>query len=80
MAVYPFYVSAKSSSRRSEIKGGARSKAGSMTTTIYQRDNSSITKPIKVEQYSMYNSDGELELHSDIYLDGNKIGEKVTKY
>lgn len=48
MSVYPFYISADAYGRRTPICGGTRNKDGDITTTIYQRDEGSITEPFKI--------------------------------
>lgn len=47
MAVQPFYVKAKSSTRKEEVGVGVRSKDGSMTTHIYQRNEVKFLKPLR---------------------------------
>ena len=84
MAVYPFYVEADSSSRKSLIAGGVRAKNGEMTTAIYQRDNGAITTPYKVYQHSFseMRDDGKehLVLETQIIFQGDVIHTHRTDY
>lgn len=84
MAVYPFYVRANSSTRKSPIEGGVRAKNGYMTTAIYQRDNGAITTPYKVHQLSFYEmrEDGKehLVLETQIIYLGEVIHRHLTDY
>lgn len=85
MAVYPFYISTDADGRSTPIACGTRRKDGDMTTTIYQRDNGSITEPFEIRQYStedLNEETGEWEhhLHTDVYYQGEVIKSHVTKY
>ena len=84
MAVYPFYVEANSSSRKSLIAGGVRAKDDEMTTAIYQRDNGAITTPYKVYQHSFseMRDDGKehLVLETQIIFQGDVIHTHITDY
>lgn len=79
MSVYPFYVSATSSTRRSDIKGGTRNKDGSMTIHVYQRDRGSITEPYTLEQRSVYR-DGKHYLVTEVRYDNKVIHSHETEY
>ena len=85
MAVYPFYVDVKSSTRKTNVGVGCRAKAGDMTTSVYQRGEGRITTPYKVYQYSE-EIDGELYLTTEIkYKDPETeryevIHKHITKY
>ena len=84
MAVYPFYVKADSSSRKSLIAGGVRSKRGHMTTSIYQRDEGAITTPYEISQYSILDTrdDGKehIVLVTEVSYLGNVIPTHITNY
>ena len=84
MAVYPFYVEADSSSRKSLIAGGVRAKDGYMTTSIYQRENGAITTPYKVYQHSFseMRDDGKehLVLETQVIFQGDVIHSHRTDY
>ena len=84
MAIYPFYVEADSSSRKSLIAGGVRAKDGEMTTAIYQRDNGAITTPYKVYQHSFseMRDDGKehLVLETQVIFQGDVIHTHRTDY
>ena len=85
MAVYPFYVDVKSSTRKTSVGVGCRAKEGDMTTSVYQRDDGRITTPYKVYQYSE-RIDGELYLITEIkYKDQETdryevIHKHITQY
>ena len=85
MAVYPFYVDVKSSTRKTSVGVGCRAKEGDMTTSVYQRDDGRITTPYKVYQYSE-RIDGELYLiteikYKDLETDRYEVIHKhITQY
>ena len=86
MAVYPFYISTTSSSRRTPISGGTKSKKGWMETFIYQRDHGEITTPFKIVQRSIEIPDPEnpnkwvQELVTEVYYQGELIKSHSTIY
>lgn len=81
MAVYPFYLEADSSSRKSTISGGVRSKNGYMNTKIYQRDNGEITTPYEIRQYTRENTEtGKLQCVTAVYYQGKCVSEHTTDY
>lgn len=84
MAIYPFFVSVKSSTRRSLAVCGCRAKKGEMTTSVYQRDKGEITTPYKVHQSSHYEmrDDGKehLVLTTQIIFQGDVIHTHNTDY
>ena len=51
MTVYPFYVEVESSTRKNVTGVGVRSKNGTLTTKVYQRENGAITIPYVINQY-----------------------------
>ena len=85
MAVFPFYVEVKSSTRSTSATCGCRAKEGDMTTHIYQRDEGAITTPYKVYQYSDI-IDGVLHLITEIKYKNPEtdkyevIHQHITKY
>lgn len=83
MSVYPFYIEANASGRRTLIAGGTRQKDGEITTTVYQRSEGSITSPFKIRQYSIYPIIDGVEVHqlvTDVYYKGEVIKQHVTNY
>lgn len=68
MAVYPFYANVNSSTRKSSVGVGARSKSGNLTTTIYQREKGEITCPFLIHQYTEEREDGLVCITKVYYL------------
>lgn len=85
MAVYPFYIETQAEGRNTPIAGGTRRKDGSMTTTIYQRENGAITTPFEVRQFTETRKDvtGEVDVLvcvTRVYYEGQLLKEHVTQY
>lgn len=81
MAVYPFYVTVKSSTRKSEVGVGARSKNSDMTTVIHQRDKGAITTPYKISQQTYEDTEtGVIHLVTYVYKNGELIDTHETEY
>lgn len=80
MAVYPFYVSVDSSTRRDTTGVGCRSKQGEMTTEVFQRDNGSITNPYTIRQYTMTKEDGTIRCITSVSFQGKEIHSHFTDY
>lgn len=79
MAIYPFYTTIDSSTRRTIPGCGVRKKDGSMTTRIYQRDKGEITQPYTIYQSSIY-TDGKHQLKTSIEYKGKEVHSHVTDY
>lgn len=80
MAVMPFYATIDSSSRANPVGCGCKSKQGHLETIIYQRDNGTITAPIKVIQMSHTDENGKITLHTTVYHEGKLLVEHITDY
>lgn len=80
MAVYPFYVSVDSSSRKSTIGVGCRTKQGEMNTEVYQRENGSITNPYTIRQYTLTKEDGTIRCVTSVSFQGKEIHSHITDY
>ena len=85
MAVYPFYIETQAEGRNTPIAGGTRRKDGSMTTTIYQRENGAITTQFEVRQFTETRKDvtGEVDVLvcvTRVYYEGQLLKEHVTQY
>lgn len=85
MAVYPFYIETQADGRKTPIAGGTKRKDGDMTTTIYQREDGSITTPFKIRQYSTRYIDETTgkevhHLHTSVYYFGECIATHTTNY
>ena len=81
MAVYPFYVNVKSSTRKSEIGVGARSKNSEMIIEIHQRDRGEITTPYTIKQETYENTEtGVIHLVTYVYKNGELIDTHETEY
>ena len=46
---------------------------------MYQRDEGSITKPFRIDQYS-FEEEGKLKLVTKVYFQGNLLKEHITDY
>lgn len=79
MAVYPFYISTDAEGRRTPIAGGTRKKNGTMSTTVYQRENGGITTPFKIYQYTE-ERDGVLKCITRVSYQGELLKEHITDY
>ena len=81
MAVYPFYVNVKSSTRKSEIGVGARRKNSEMTIEVHQRDRGVITTPYRIKQETYENTEtGVIHLVTYVYKNGELIDTHETEY
>lgn len=79
MAVYPFYINTDAEGRRTPIAGGTRKKDGTMSTTVYQRDQGAITTPFKIWQYTD-TIDGVFKCITKVYYQGELLKEHITDY
>lgn len=79
MAVYPFYTTIDSSSRKSEVSVGAKSKDATMETLVMQRDNGESTTPFRIYQTTYY--EGKvLKCVTKVYYRGELLKEHITNY
>ena len=79
MAVYPFYTKLNSSSRKSEVGVGAKSKNAEMHTDIMQRDRGEITTPFSIYQ-TTFEEDGVLKCMTRVSYRGEVLKEHITDY
>lgn len=79
MAVRPFYTESDIDGYKTNVKGGPRNNRGDMTTSIYQRDEGSITEPYKICCRHRF-KDNVHYLVSEVWYQGKKIHEHETKY
>lgn len=78
-AVRPFYIESDVEGRKTNLKGGPISKSGDMTTSVYQRDEGSITEPYTILCRHRFR-EGVHYLVTEIQYQGKKIHEHETKY
>lgn len=80
--VRPFYIKSEISGRETCLKGGCRSKDGSITTKIFQRNAGEIVTPFRVEQNTFYNTKTKVRtLVSVVYdIDNNEIGRYESPF
>ena len=79
MAVRPFYIESDIEGRKTNLAGGPKSGQGDMTTSVYQRDEGSITEPYKI--YCRHKIEGDThKLVTEIYYQGEKIHSHETNY
>lgn len=79
MAVRPFYIDAYIEGRQTHLSG-TRSKRGSQEIHIYQRDKGAITNPYKIVQSNVLNENGDIELRTEVYYQGDLIHTHITDY
>ena len=79
MATYPFYTTVDSSSRKSLVSVGAKSKDATMETLVMQRENGEITTPFRIYQMTYY--EGKvLKCVTRVYYRGELLKEHITDY
>lgn len=74
MAVRNFWIAADVDGYQNLLEGGPRRKDGGLDVTIYQRDDGSITHPIRI----FCRAEGE-QLTTDIYVDGERVAQYKTE-
>lgn len=79
MAVRPFYIESDIEGRKTNLAGGPKSGQGDMTTSVYQRDEGSITEPYKIFCRHKFKDDVHY-LVTEVWYQGDKIHEHETKY
>ena len=79
MAIYPFYTTVDSSSRKSLVSVGAKSKDATMETLVMQRDNGESTTPFRIYQTTYYEGD-VLKCVTRVYYRGVLLKEHITDY
>lgn len=79
MAVYPFYTEIHSSTRKNVTGVGTKSKDGSMTTYIHQREDGGITTPFTITQHTE-EQDGVLKCITTVFFKGEVIKQHITDY
>lgn len=79
MTVFPFYVEVESSTRKNVTGVGVRSKNGTLTTKVYQRENGAITIPYVINQYPVMVDDIQC-LCTEILYQGDVIHKHITQY
>lgn len=79
MAIYPFYTTVDSSSRKSLVSVGAKSKDATMETLVMQRDNGESTTPFRIYQTTYYEGD-VLKCVARVYYRGELLKEHITDY
>lgn len=81
MSVYPFYVEVDSSTRKSTVGVGCKSKQGEMTVEVYQRNEGSITNPYTIRQYTLTNEEnGTIRCVTSVSFQGKEIHSHFTDY
>lgn len=81
MSVFPFYVKVNSSSRKTPVGVGAKSKNSDMTVEIMQRDKGEITTPYTIRQVTCENTEtGKITLMTQVYKNGVVIDYHETEY
>ena len=80
MAVYPFYIEANIEGRKTPLKGGTRNSRGSQEIHIYQRDKGAVTEPYRIVQCNVLNENGDIELRTEVYYQGDLIHTHITDY
>lgn len=75
MEVRNFWIEAQIDGRTTELTGGPQNKEGGFTLRIKQRDNGSISQPVRIEGFAQ--ADGTLKLV--VFGDGERVFEYDTK-
>lgn len=79
--VYPFYIEVDSSTRKSAVGVGTKSKDGSLMTRVYQRDDGNITNPFQIRQYTYQIPDtGKRMCVTQIFFKGECLKQHETPY
>ena len=79
MATRPFYVGVDIEGRETMLKGGPRSRYGSVHINLNQRDKGGITTPFTVDQFSQ-TIDGKLMLVTVVRKFGEEVSRHETEY
>lgn len=80
MAVYPFYATVDSSTRKDTVGVGCRKKQGEMSIEVYQRDKGEITNPYTIRQYTVTKEDGTIRCITSVSFQGKEIHSHFTDY